>query len=46
MPQVKRIVVRLDEAMEPEPVSWAIRNVLVGDHPVIEDLDLEPSSPW
>jgi G3E family GTPase len=40
MPQVKRIVVRLDEAMEPEPVSWAIRNVLVGDHPVIEDLDL------
>jgi G3E family GTPase len=40
MPQVKRMVVRLDEAMEPEPVSWAIRNVLVGDHPVIEDLDL------
>lgn len=40
MPQVRRIVVRLDEAMEPEPVSWAIRNVLVGDHPVHDDVDL------
>jgi G3E family GTPase len=40
MPQVRRIVVRLDEAMEPEPVSWAIRNVLVGEHPVIDDVDL------
>ncbi|MFG1645114.1 ribosome hibernation factor-recruiting GTPase MRF [Amycolatopsis sp. NPDC049252] len=39
-PQVRRIVVRLDEAMEPEPVSWAIRNVLVGDHPVHDDVDL------
>ncbi|WP_037305146.1 ribosome hibernation factor-recruiting GTPase MRF [Amycolatopsis orientalis] len=41
MPQVRRIVVRLDEAMEPEPVSWALRNVLVGDSPVIEDVDLQ-----
>jgi G3E family GTPase len=40
MPQVERIVLRLDEAMEPEPVSWAIRNVLVGDHPVCQDVDL------
>lgn len=39
-PEVTRIVVRLDEAMEPEPVSWAIRNVLVGDHPVSDDVDL------
>ncbi|MEU4524375.1 GTP-binding protein [Amycolatopsis sp. NPDC024027] len=39
-PEVTRIVVRLDEAMEPEPVSWAIRNVLVGDHPVRDDVDL------
>ena len=39
-PEVSRIVVRLDEAMEPEPVSWAIRNVLVGDHPVSDDVDL------
>ncbi|WP_410598805.1 ribosome hibernation factor-recruiting GTPase MRF [Amycolatopsis sp. lyj-90] len=41
MPQVRRIVVRLDEAMEPEPVSWALRNVLVGERPVIEDVDLQ-----
>lgn len=40
-PGVRRIVVRLDEAMEPEPVSWALRNVLVGDRPVIEDVELE-----
>ncbi|WP_410594658.1 ribosome hibernation factor-recruiting GTPase MRF [Amycolatopsis sp. lyj-23] len=39
-PEVARIVVRLDEAMEPEPVSWAIRNVLVGAHPVADDVDL------
>ncbi|WP_410614807.1 ribosome hibernation factor-recruiting GTPase MRF [Amycolatopsis sp. lyj-109] len=39
-PEVRRIVVRLDEAMEPEPVSWAVRNVLVGDHPVGDDVDL------
>ncbi|SFB57653.1 GTPase, G3E family [Amycolatopsis marina] len=41
MPEVERIVVRLDEAMEPEPVSWALHNVLVGDQPVITDVDLE-----
>nr|WP_225956529.1 GTP-binding protein [Amycolatopsis lexingtonensis] len=40
LPEVRRIVVRLDEAMEPEPVSWAIRNVLVGDHPVSDDVEL------
>lgn len=40
MPQVRQIVVRLDEAMEPEPVSWALHNVLVGERPVIEDVDL------
>ncbi|MFD9959473.1 ribosome hibernation factor-recruiting GTPase MRF [Amycolatopsis sp. NPDC058986] len=39
-PEVRRIVLRLDEAMEPEPVSWAIRNVLVGDRPVLDDVDL------
>ncbi|WP_020418488.1 ribosome hibernation factor-recruiting GTPase MRF [Amycolatopsis sp. ATCC 39116] len=33
-PGVRHIVVRLDEAMEPEPVCWAIRHVLVGDRPV------------
>ncbi|WP_158885752.1 ribosome hibernation factor-recruiting GTPase MRF [Amycolatopsis anabasis] len=41
MPEVQRIVVRLDEAMEPEPVSWALRNVLVGDRPVSTDVDLD-----
>jgi G3E family GTPase len=41
MPEVERIVVRLDEAMEPEPVSWALHNVLVCDRTVIEVVDLE-----
>lgn len=41
MPQVSGIVVRLDEAMEPEPVSWAIQHVLVGDRPVSEDVEIE-----
>lgn len=41
MPEVDRIVVRLDEAMEPEPVSWAIGNVLVGDRPVLDDVEPE-----
>lgn len=40
MPRVKRVIVRLDEAMEPEPVSWAIGNVLLGDRPVSDDVDL------
>lgn len=39
MPQVTRIVLKLDEAMEPEPVGWALRNVLVGETPVIEDVE-------
>ncbi|MEC3980881.1 ribosome hibernation factor-recruiting GTPase MRF [Amycolatopsis sp. H20-H5] len=39
-PGVKRIIVRLDEAMEPEPVSWALQHVLVGDRTVSEDVDL------
>lgn len=41
LPHVRRIVVRLDEAMEPEPVCWAIRNVLVGETPVIEDVSID-----
>ncbi|QWF85543.1 ribosome hibernation factor-recruiting GTPase MRF [Amycolatopsis sp. CA-230715] len=41
MPEVDRIVLHLDEAMEPEPVSWAIENVLVGDRPVSEDVAIE-----
>ncbi|SEO77937.1 ribosome hibernation factor-recruiting GTPase MRF [Amycolatopsis saalfeldensis] len=41
MPAVNGIVVRLDEAMEPEPVSWAIQHVLVGERPVSEDVEIE-----
>lgn len=40
-PGVERIVLRLDESMEPEQVSWAIHHVLVGDRPVIEDVEIE-----
>ncbi|GAB3482395.1 ribosome hibernation factor-recruiting GTPase MRF [Amycolatopsis cihanbeyliensis] len=41
MPEVRRILVRLDPAMEPEPVSWALHHVLVGDRPVLADLRIE-----
>ncbi|AXB43064.1 ribosome hibernation factor-recruiting GTPase MRF [Amycolatopsis albispora] len=41
LPEVRRIVVRLDEAMEPEPVCWALEHTLVGDHPVIEDVRVD-----
>ncbi len=30
LPQVRSIAVHLDEAMEPEPVCWALEHVLVG----------------
>lgn len=30
-PDVRRIVLHLDPVMEPEPVCWALHNVLVGD---------------
>lgn len=38
---VERIVVRLDEAMEPAQIAWAIHHVVVGDRPVIEDVEVE-----
>lgn len=38
---VRHIVVRLDEAMEPEPVCWAIRHVLVGDRPVSDFVTID-----
>lgn len=41
LPGVDRIAVRLDEAMEPEPVSYAMQNVLVGDQPVDEFVRLD-----
>ncbi|MFC4000222.1 ribosome hibernation factor-recruiting GTPase MRF [Prauserella oleivorans] len=40
-PDVERIVLRLDAAMEPEQVSVALQSVLVGDRPVIEDVEIE-----
>lgn len=41
LPEVSRIVVRLDEAMEPEPVCYAMENVLVGDLPVTDFVELD-----
>ncbi|MGC7099726.1 ribosome hibernation factor-recruiting GTPase MRF [Amycolatopsis lurida] len=41
LPEVRRIVVRLDEAMEPEPVCWALEHTLVGDRPVLDDVRVE-----
>lgn len=40
-PEVGRIVVRLDEAMEPEPVCYALENVLVGGRSMDEFVELE-----
>ncbi|WP_112283524.1 ribosome hibernation factor-recruiting GTPase MRF [Prauserella muralis] len=40
-PEVRRIVVHLDEAMEPEPVCWAVHHLIVGDRPVIDDVQIE-----
>lgn len=39
-PDVHRLVVRLDPAIEPEAICWALNNVLLGDRPVAEDVDL------
>lgn len=41
LPEVTRIVVRLDEAMEPEPVCYALENVLVGDRPAADFVVLD-----
>ncbi len=41
MPEVQRIAVRLDEAMEPEPVCYALQNVLVGDRLITDFVDLD-----
>jgi G3E family GTPase len=41
IPGVRRIVLRLDSAIEPDAVCWAIQNVLVGPRPVSTDLDIE-----
>lgn len=41
MPQVRRIVVRLDEVMEPEPVCWELCHTPVEGRPVIDDVRIE-----
>lgn len=38
--EVERIVVRLDPALEPEAICWALEHVLVDDRPVAADIDL------
>lgn len=40
-PGVRRIAVRLDEAMEPEPVCYAMQEVLVGGAPVDDFVRLD-----
>jgi G3E family GTPase len=40
-PDVARIVVRLDPALEPEAICWAIHHVLVDDRPVDTDVRIE-----
>ncbi len=40
-PDVLRIAVRLDEAMEPEPVCYAMQEVLVGDVPLDDFVRLD-----
>lgn len=39
-PEVDSVVVRLDPAIEPEAICWALANVPVGDRTVDEDVDL------
>ncbi|ASR36042.1 cobalamin biosynthesis protein CobW [Prauserella marina] len=40
-PEVNRIVVRLDEALEPEPICRALGEVLVDGRPVSTDVEVE-----
>ncbi|MBK0866451.1 GTP-binding protein [Saccharopolyspora sp. HNM0986] len=39
-PDVRRIVVQLDPSVEPEAICWAMEHVLVGESPVVEDVEL------
>jgi G3E family GTPase len=41
IPQVRRIVLRLDPVIEPDAVCWAIQQVPLDGRPVTEDLDIE-----
>jgi G3E family GTPase len=40
-PDVERIVLRLDPALEPETISWALQHVAVDGRTVDEDVDLQ-----
>ncbi|MFC7341335.1 ribosome hibernation factor-recruiting GTPase MRF [Saccharopolyspora griseoalba] len=40
-PDVRRIVVRLDTALEPETICWALRHVEVDGRPLITDVSVE-----
>ena len=40
-PDVRRIVLHLDPGVEPEPVCWALHNVLVGDVTIAEVATIE-----
>lgn len=40
-PDVERIVVRLDPAVEPEAICWAVGNVSVDDRPVESDVEIQ-----
>ncbi|MCI2421297.1 GTP-binding protein [Saccharopolyspora sp. K220] len=40
-PDVARIVVQLDPALEPETICWALRHVVVDDRPIVDDVDIE-----
>ncbi|WP_139320660.1 ribosome hibernation factor-recruiting GTPase MRF [Saccharomonospora sp. CUA-673] len=40
-PEVERIVVRLDEALEPEQVCQEIHTTVVGEAPVTDDVEIE-----
>lgn len=40
-PDVRRVVVRLDIALEPETICWALRHVELDGRPLIDDIDIE-----
>ncbi|PKW14172.1 ribosome hibernation factor-recruiting GTPase MRF [Saccharopolyspora spinosa] len=40
-PDVTRIVVQLDPALEPETICWALQHVLVDDRPLTDDVDVQ-----
>ncbi len=39
-PDVRRIVVQLDPALEPETICWALQHVLVDGRPLVDDIEV------